>query len=157
MRLHNVLLVVVLWSAVLAAHASGPDAVNLKKPFADQANTVRKELSSGTKYSEISQEDRARVLHALTNIEAAIADQGDAHQLPPDRKVAVFNDQELINTILTKAREESRLICSREKSTGSHRSSANCQTVAERRRLRDQSERDMGAMQRRHKITNPNL
>ncbi len=157
MRVNTLLQSVVLMSLAFAVQAASPESLDVKKPFGEQASKVRSELSGGTKYSEISQEDRATVLSALTRIENSVAEQGSAQALPPDRKVAVYNDQELINTILTKAREESRLICSREKATGSHRSSANCQTVAERRRLRDQGERDMSAMQRRHKITDPNF
>ncbi|NIJ92491.1 hypothetical protein FHT12_001149 [Xanthomonas campestris] len=143
-------------AVLLLADAEAASAkVDVKKPVAQQVAQVRKELDGGTKYSEISQEDRAKVLSALTRIEVAVADQGDAQALTPDRKAAVYNDQELINTILTRAGEESRLICTREKATGSHHTTSICKTVAERRRLRDSGERDMSSMQRRYKATDP--
>ncbi|MBB2756560.1 hypothetical protein QSH46_010335 [Xanthomonas arboricola pv. juglandis] len=143
-------------SVLLVANAAAASAkVDVKKPFAQQAAEVRKELDGGTKYSEISQEERAKVLSALTRIEIAVTENGDAQALTPDRKAAIYNDQELINTILTRAGEESRLICTREKATGSHHTTSICKTVAERRRLRDSGERDMSSMQRRHKATDP--
>src|SRR3546814_19983702 len=53
------------------------------------------------------------------------------------RKLRVFNDQELINNILTSADEDSRLVCRREKKTGTHMASNQCMTVAERQRAAD--------------------
>ncbi|KHL52183.1 hypothetical protein [Xanthomonas cannabis] len=144
-------LAVLLLANVEAASAK----VDVNTPVAQQVAQVRKELDGGTKYSEISQEDRAKVLSALTRIEIAVKDQGDAQALTPDQKAAVYNDQELINTILTRAGEESRLICTREKATGSHHTTSICKTVAERRRSRDSGERDMSSMQRRYKATDP--
>ncbi|WP_241239999.1 hypothetical protein [Xanthomonas sp. BRIP62418] len=140
---------------LLADAEAASSKVDVKKPVAQQVAQVRKELDGGTKYSEISQEDRAKVLSALTRIEVAVADRDDAQALTPDRKAAVYNDQQLINTILTRAGEESRLICTREKATGSHHTTSICKTVAERRRLRDSGERDMSSMQRRYKATDP--
>lgn len=156
MSMRNVLHLVALMAVVSTAQAATSTAVDVKKPFAEQAKEIRRELSSGTKYSEISQEDSAKVLGALTRIEIAVAEQGGVETLTPDRKVAVYNEQELVNTILTRAGEESRLICQREKATGSHRSSTVCQTVAERRRSRDQGERDLTTAQRVPKIIDSN-
>ncbi|WOB50313.1 hypothetical protein NYR97_02515 [Xanthomonas hydrangeae] len=156
MSMRNLLNSAALMSLVFTAQAATSASLDVRKPFAEQAAQVRTELSSGAKYSEISQEDRAKVLSALTRIEIAVAEHSDVEKLPLDRKVAIYNEQELVNTILTKAGEESRLICLREKATGSHRSSTVCQTVAERRRSRDQGERDLTTAQRVPKIIDPN-
>src|SRR3546814_17151074 len=53
------------------------------------------------------------------------------------QKRRVFNDQELINNILTSADEDSRLVCRREKKTGTHMASNQCMTVAARQRAAD--------------------
>jgi hypothetical protein len=60
--------------------------------------------------------------------------------------VRVFNDQEVVNTLLTQARADSRLVCDRSRPTGSHRRQTKCQTVAERRR---RMESDQDHLQRR--------
>lgn len=61
---------------------------------------------------EIDEEDRATVRAALQRILTALATAGDSvDNLPQAQKAAVFNDQELANNILTKAGEDSRLIC----------------------------------------------
>ncbi|MCC8557990.1 hypothetical protein [Xanthomonas vesicatoria] len=145
----------VLPSFVIASAIAAPPQIDLKKPTSEQIAQVRNDLGSGSKYSEISQEERVRVLDALSRIESATHDQTDAQALPAGQKAAVYNDQELINTILTKVGEESRVVCTREKATGSHHTVSNCKTVGERRRSRDSGERNMSTMQRRHKVTEP--
>ncbi|WP_115562725.1 hypothetical protein [Xanthomonas arboricola] len=139
----------------IASAIAAPPQIDLKKPISEQIAEVRSDLASGTKYSEISQEERVKVLEALSRIEGATRDQADARALPDGQKADVYNDQELVNTILTKAGEESRLVCTREKATGSHHTVSNCKTVGERRRSRDSGERNMSTMQRRHKVTEP--
>lgn len=49
----------------------------------------------------------------------------------------VFNDQERINTLLTRAHEDSRQICQHTRSTGSNMPKSRCLTVAERRRIEE--------------------
>jgi len=53
--------------------------------------------------------------------------------------------KELVNTLLAKARADSRLVCRREKLTGSNRAQTVCMTVAERDAAR---ERSMEAMRK---------
>ena len=61
-------------------------------------------------------------------------------ELPERTRLEVFNEQELVNTLLTEAREDSRQVCTREKKVGSHRTTTMCKTVAERRRDMEQSQ-----------------
>lgn len=64
---------------------------------------------------------------------------GGIQSMSQERRVAVFNDQELVNGLLTRAREDSRLVCRREKTVGSNLPVSVCHTVAERRRQSDDS------------------
>lgn len=109
-------------------------AVDIGKPFKPQAEQVRTDLQKGEKYSEISQEERAKVTAALDRIEAVLDAQPDVQALQPDQRVAVTNDQELVTKILTRAGEDSRLICRRERALGSQMSTKQCMTAAQRRR-----------------------
>ena len=74
---------------------------------------------------------------------AALAEKGSVESMPEEMKLRLFNDQELVNAILTKGREDSRLLCTRETPVGSHRPTTHCQTVAERRRIQDRTQDTM--------------
>lgn len=107
--------------------------------FQVQQQKVRADLLGGELYSEISTDDRQRVVTALDRMSGLIG-EGSAESLSPENKAQVFTDQELVNTLLTKAREDSRLICRREKSIGSQMTSTQCFTVAQRDRMKRDSQ-----------------
>lgn len=112
--------------------------------FQVQQQKVRADLQGGEVYSEISVEDRARVVEALDRMAQEIG-EGSAEALPPEKRARVFNDQELVNTVLTKARADSRLVCRREKTIGSNMPTTQCATVAQRERMRLDAARHMDA------------
>ncbi|MNM79706.1 hypothetical protein D3C81_916480 [compost metagenome] len=136
-----------LLSTAAIANDKGEAIVDLAVPFAAQAQQVRADLAGET-YGEITQDDKRKVNAALQRLDAALADGADINSLNEAEKVQVFNDQELINTVLMKARADSRVVCKREKTVGSHRAVSQCLTVAERRRLREESFELLQANQR---------
>ena len=95
--------------------------------------SIQEALDDGTTYGGISAIERREVLAALARIRTALGPSGDASRLSERRKLQVFNDQELINSILTGADNDSRVVCRREKKTGTHMASNQCMTVGERR------------------------
>lgn len=105
--------------------------------FEAQRVSIEKALDDGESYGEISSTERREVLAALARIQKALGPSGDAGRLSERQKLQVFNDQEQINNILTKADDDSRLVCRREKKTGTHMASNQCLTVAERQRAAD--------------------
>lgn len=107
-----------------------PDA-----PFQAQQVKVRAELSAGEVYSEIASADRDSVLAALDRVSLVVG-EGTVNALSAESKEPVLKDQELINTVLAKARDDSRLVCTREKPMGSNRTSRQCMTAAQRERIR---------------------
>jgi hypothetical protein len=124
--------------ALLAKQAELP--LRASDSFQNQQQKVRADLQAGEVYSEISPADRALVVEALDRMSAAIGD-GNSEALPHEKRVQVFNDQELVNSLLTKARADSRLVCRREKAIGSNMSSSQCATVAQRERMRRDAQR----------------
>lgn len=120
--------------------------VDVNGEFAMQRQKIVTALDDGKSYSEINRADREKVLAALARIGTALQHAGGVEGLSKDQKIAVFNDQELANAILTKAGEDSRLICKREMKTGSHRATTQCLTVAERDRAREHAQRELGKM-----------
>ncbi|MCC8626654.1 hypothetical protein [Xanthomonas vesicatoria] len=126
--------VLLVFLAAFACGSALAAVVDVEKPFKPKAAQVRSDLEKGEKYSEISQEERAKVVAALDRMERAMDAQPDVRALQPDQQVAVRNDQALVTRILTRAGEDSRLICRRERATGSQMSTKQCTTAAERRR-----------------------
>ncbi|SDQ55580.1 hypothetical protein [Pseudoxanthomonas sp. CF125] len=108
--------------------------------FAEQRKAIEADLADGETYSEISTEDRATVNQALDRIAGLFQTYGSVERLSWEDRTQMFNDQEQINNILTKAGEDSRLVCRREKKVGSHRVTTQCSTVANRRRAMEDSQ-----------------
>ncbi|KAA2285469.1 hypothetical protein F0415_05000 [Arenimonas fontis] len=116
--------------------------------FSAQRAKIEKDLADGKTYVEIAPEDRARVRQSLERMAATLEGVASVDELSQPQKVALFNEQEVVNTILTQAAEDSRLICERRRETGSHRATTTCETVAERRRRREDDQRRLQTMQR---------
>lgn len=102
--------------------------------FAEQRAEIEEDLADGKTYAEINSRERAEVREALDRISRELEGVDSVAELAEPAKVTVFNEQERINTILTQAKADSRLVCDRSRPTGSHRKVTKCQTVAERRR-----------------------
>lgn len=115
-----------------------PDkGLDLNASFVEQRAAINKALGDGETYAEISPEDVRTVQESLGRISTLLAGAQGISEMSPDAKTELFNEQERINTLLTRAHKDSRLVCRREKPTGSHRPSTLCLTVAERRRHRE--------------------
>ncbi len=105
-------------------------------PFSEQRDRIRADLREGETYAEITAEDRSAVLAALERIDQKLMNR-TGPVLSESDKLAVFNDQELVNSLLVRAREDSRLICRRERPVGSNRPQNICISVAQRREARE--------------------
>ncbi|CAN7217508.1 hypothetical protein LJR168_000753 [Pseudoxanthomonas sp. LjRoot168] len=154
--MYKVVLGSLLALAALTAHAKidagndgAPAKVNINGSFEEQRLAIIKDLDGGKVYSEISQKERSDVKDALNRISGALEATSGVQGLSEEQKARVFNDQELVNSILTRAGEDSRLVCTREKVVGSHRPTTQCQTVAERRRIR---ENDQNALLKSNRV-----
>ena len=128
--------------AMMASSGVGGAAatLDLSAPFSEQRQVIEKKLADGKTYSEISAADRSKVRDALARMSTILETEANVNALSESQKASVFNDQEVVNTILTQASEDSRVICERMGKVGSHRKTTQCLTVAERKRLRDSSQ-----------------
>lgn len=140
---HTMILAALLLVAGVAQGKNEAPAIDAAKGFDAQRTQVLADLEDGKTYAEISSADRNQVRMLLERMYTKINAAGGAEQLREADRVAVFNDQEQVNTILTRARADSRLVCTREKATGSHRPQNRCLTVAERRRAREFATEEM--------------
>lgn len=116
--------------------------------FGEQRAQIEADLADGRTYSELSSGDRSAVRESLDRISQYLGGVDSVDQLTEDNKARVFNDQEVINNILTQAAADSRVICTREAKTGSNRKITTCLTVAERNRRREQDQENLRDVQR---------
>jgi hypothetical protein len=118
--------------------------LDMQSPFDAQRQRILNDLAGGERYAEINPHDANKVKEALNRMASQLArGNGTVDGLSAEQRVAVLNDQELINAILTHAGEESRLVCKREKPVGTRRAITHCITVAERRRHRDEAQNEL--------------
>lgn len=101
--------------------------------FAQQKQLILARLDDGESYRGISQDDKDKVRAALARIDGTLKRAGGAEHLNKRQRVAVFNDQEVINNILTQAGDDNQVVCRNETGTGTHVRTVQCKTVAERR------------------------
>ena len=118
------------------------------KPLAEQIKRIEIQMDDGETYSELRIEDRSRVREALGRMRGVLDQYPDQATLPEPTKLELYNDQQIVNTVLTKAGEDSRQVCTREKSTGSNRPTTQCRTVAQRERDKAVAQRELQAVQR---------
>ena len=135
-RITMVVMLLGLSAATQAASEKPVVQMDRQAPVAEQVRQVEKALDNG-EYAEISADDRAQVRQSLERITLRVGDRQTAQELPPAVQNEVFNDQERINTILTRAHADSRLVCQHTRATGSNMPKSRCLTVAERRRIEE--------------------
>lgn len=137
----RLILLATLIALCFAAAPALADSVPPVKPdlsqFPAAKAQIEKDLAEGKRYSELTRTQREDVLAALERIEKTIAGVASVTELNEARKAQLFTDQELVNALLTKAADDSRLICRQERKTGSHRPTTQCRTLAEMRRQRE--------------------
>lgn len=119
---------------------SAKKGLDLDRSFEAQRAAILQALDDGKTYKEIDPLERATVEASLARISRLLDGVAGVDDLHEADKVEVFNEQEKINTRLTQARRDSRVICRREKPTGSHRPQNMCATVAERERATEASQ-----------------
>src|SRR5690606_956356 len=120
------------------AYSKDEDVLTEPATFDAQKAKIEVEMGQGGEYAEISAENRAEVRRRLDSIGLALqAGGGGVGKISPDRQVDVFNHQAAINQILTEAQADSRVVCSRERKTGSKFPTNRCVTVAQARRERE--------------------
>jgi hypothetical protein len=110
--------------------------LDVEESVAQQLARVEGALHS-ERYSEIGMEDKSKVSAAIARIRTNLGNHETVEQANPQARTAIFNDQETINTILTRAHADSKMVCQRERLTGSNRQTQVCLTVAQRRDARN--------------------
>jgi hypothetical protein len=134
MTTFRILAATLMFALGAPALASGPDVPMAASKA--QFHALKAKLASQLetdKYGEIKPDDKRTVLNALERIAWRYEGIANPEQMSEQDRVDMFNDQEIINTIITHAAADSRLICERTAPTGSHLVRVTCMTLAKRK------------------------
>ena len=88
-------------------------------------------LAKAGGYGRLERGSEARLADARKVIGDLLKDVRDPRDLPPDQRIALFNAHETIESVIKK-QDKSRVVCTRERKTGSRVGVTECLTVAER-------------------------
>lgn len=101
--------------------------------FEQQKTTILQDIKDDSVYGEISHKDANIVRDALNRMSENLQGVTDLSEMTVDQRAALYNDQELVNTVLTMAENDSRMVCRRRGRLGTNFKTTTCETVAERR------------------------
>lgn len=113
-----------------------------KEAFADISQNVRRQMDAGGKYEFVPADERARIDKSFTEMTALFDQYGTVSAMNQDAKVKLFNDQETVNSILTK-RDRDRVICTNQAPVGSHIRQTTCHTYAQEVQAHQETQKQM--------------
>lgn len=105
-------------------------------------------------YGHVKDEGRHKIEASEAEIRHLLENVHSLDALNDTQKVSLFNETQAIVAVLNDS-EKDRMICEREKTTGSHRSVVLCMTVEERRKQADITKQALFDSERAHKPTRP--
>lgn len=119
-----------------------------REKFQAVAESVRNEMQPGGRYEYVKTQERATIERSLAEMDALFAATGGVENMKQDDKVKLFNEQEIVNSILTR-RDRDRVICEDKPKLGSHVRTTNCHTYGQEEEARRGSQDTMGEWTRR--------
>lgn len=105
----------------------------------EQRAEVMAAFEPGERFAEMDAQGRQNVMDAFDRLQALLGPAGTIAGLSPEAKVLAFNEQSLINELLTQAARDSRITCKRQRAVNSRIKSSECHTVAAWTRKREEA------------------
>jgi hypothetical protein len=126
-----------------------PPTVNAhtREAFAAAAGEVRAGMSAGGRFEYVTSDERQAVEEDLRRMALLFEHAPSVEAMGQDDKVALFNHQEAVNSILRK-RDSDRMICKHERKTGSNIAVTECLTFGQREAMRRNSQKYMSDLQK---------
>jgi hypothetical protein len=111
-------------------YREGGVKADTREAFETLAADVRKDMEHGGKYEYVKPSEKKTIDAKLTEMDELFEKTGTVANMTQDQKIALFNAQETVNSILT-LRDRDRVICKREAPVGSHIPVTTCHTYAQ--------------------------
>jgi hypothetical protein len=113
-----------------------------KEAFADISQNVRRQMDTGGKYEFVPPDERAKIDKSFGEMTALFDQYGSVSAMNQDAKVKLYNNQEIVNSILTK-RDRDRVICVNQAPIGSHIRQTSCHTYAQEVQAHQETQKQM--------------
>ena len=113
-----------------------------KDKFDSVAASVRKEMETGGRYQYVNPGERTKIDAALTEMTSLFAANASVQSMNEETKIKLFNDQEIVNSILQQ-RDGERVICKKQAPIGSHIPITTCHTYAQEVEARSGASKQM--------------
>lgn len=101
-----------------------------KEDFATLVTAVHQQMQPGGRYEFVDKKERETVEANLVDMQSLLNKSGTVAQMDYDKRIKLYNDQEVVNAILTR-RDDERLVCESAPPIGSHIPRTSCRTYRE--------------------------
>jgi hypothetical protein len=118
-----------------------------KEKFVDVMQSTQREMSPGGKYEFVQPKERVQIDQSFGEMTKLFDEYGTVSAMTQDAKVKLFNDQEIVNSILTK-RDRDRVICTNQAPIGSHIPITQCHTYAQEVEAREGTKKQLDEWKR---------
>lgn len=136
-------LVLLLGSAAAGANDQVLVNTNARAIVAQQQEIRREATARKGRYKDMDERTRSRLFAEQDVVLGLLDGKEQSTELPAGEQTTLFNSLESIEAIVNKAEDE-RMVCRRERATGSHRVQNVCKTVAQLRAEREQGQAAIG-------------
>jgi hypothetical protein len=128
-------IIIIILAMVFSTAAFPEESTKLSavEHFEEQKVIILKDIADDVIYNEISFPDVKVVKHALDMMSSTLDGVSDVAELTEEQRGDLFNNQGLVNTILTMAENDSRMVCRRSGRLGTNFKTTTCETVRDRR------------------------
>ncbi|MET0229694.1 MAG: hypothetical protein ABW186_02035 [Rhodanobacteraceae bacterium] len=114
-----------------------------KEAFDQLADTVRSGMGDGGKYEYVKPQEKVTIEKKLNEMDSIFdAGGGSVATMKEEQKIALFNAQETVNSILT-LRDRDRVICKKEAPVGSHIPVTSCHSYAQEVEAREGTKKQL--------------
>jgi hypothetical protein len=125
-----------------------------KDKFVEVTQNVRREMDPGGKYEFVQPKERVQIDRSFEEMTKLFDEYGSVPAMTQDAKVKLFNDQETVNSILTK-RDRDRVICTNQAPIGSHIPVTTCHTYAQEVEAREGTKTQLDEWKRAPCVATP--
>lgn len=133
----RVTLVLLLLAVSVAVSATESAKLAAFEKFEIQKSAILVDIKEGIVYKEISYGDLKLVQDTLEVMSVNLGSVSEVSAITPEAMTELRNQQELVNTILTMAENDSRQVCSRRGKLGTNFKTTTCESVKDRRQRQE--------------------
>ena len=134
-------LLFILLAGTISTAVSDTVRLSAMEQFETEKKQILQDLGSNTIYREITGGDMKLVKDALDRMSGHLENVDDLAQMSEAQRAELYNDQELVNTVLTMAENDSRTVCRRSGKLGTNFKTTTCETVKDRRARQEEDRR----------------